>query len=125
MRIELEQVATHQDVEREMKVLTKHQTKLRELKCAVAKVTARFNAQNSDDDTSNTEMLQLASSLSSIEQKLAVQVYERPSFFLDWNFESYTMLIAVLCRSITLKNVYHFTAYGIQLVELFCYFVDQ
>lgn len=77
LRNELEQAAKQQDVEREMKVLTKHQTKLEELKYVVAKVSARFNAQNTEDDTSNTEVLQLAFSLSGIEQKLAVQVYGR------------------------------------------------
>lgn len=76
MRDEFEQVAKQLDIEREMKVLSKHQTKLRELKSAVAKLTARFDVQNSEDDTSETEMLQLASSLSDIEQKLLAEVYE-------------------------------------------------
>jgi len=84
LRNEFEQVAKQQDVESEMKVLANHQTKLRELKSAVAKVTTKFNAQNSEDNTTNAEMLQLASSFTDIEQKVAVQVYERP-FSLDLN----------------------------------------
>ena len=70
---ELEQIAKQQDLEREMIVLTKHQTKLEELKYVVAKVSARFKSQNTDD-TSYTDVPQLASSLFGIEQKLAVQV---------------------------------------------------
>lgn len=73
LRNELDQVAKQQDVERETEVLTAHQTKLEELKYVVTKVSTRFNALNTEDDTSNTEVLQLASSLSDIERKLVVQ----------------------------------------------------
>ncbi|KAG0583316.1 hypothetical protein KC19_3G126400 [Ceratodon purpureus] len=73
LRNELEQATKQQDLDREMKGLTRHQTKLEELKHAVAKLSARFNAQNPEFDTSNTEVLQLASSLSDIEQRIAVQ----------------------------------------------------
>lgn len=85
MRDEFEQVAKQLDIEREMKVLFKHQTKLRELKSAVAKLTARFDVRDSEVDTSETEMLQLASSLSDIEQKLLAEVYETLDLPLVWN----------------------------------------
>jgi chromosome condensin MukBEF ATPase and DNA-binding subunit MukB len=88
LRNELDQVAKQQDVERETEVLTTHQTKLEELKYVVTKVSARFSALNTEDDTSNTEVLQLASSLSDIERKLVVQVYGRPPSSVDWNVVS-------------------------------------
>lgn len=85
MRDEFEQVAKQLDIERELEVLSKHLTKLRELKSAVAKLTARFDVQNSEVDTSEAEMLQLASSLSDIKQKLLAEVYETLELPLVWN----------------------------------------
>lgn len=105
MRNDLEQVAKQQDVEREMKVLTKHQTKLQDLKSAVAKVTARFNAQYTEDNTSNTETLQLASSLSDIEQKLAVQVYHSIWIStLTFHFSRNQIVVVIKPESGFLKN---------------------
>ncbi|KAG0616695.1 hypothetical protein M758_5G135000 [Ceratodon purpureus] len=70
---DLEQVAKQQDLEREMKELTKHQAKIVELKHLMAKITAKFNVENIEDDGFNREVLRWTSFVFDLERKLSAQ----------------------------------------------------
>ena len=81
---DLEQVAKQQDLEREMKELTKHQAKLVELKHLMAKITAKFNVENIEDDGFNREVLRWTSFVFDLERKLSAQVCEGILIYLVW-----------------------------------------